>query len=257
MQPPGKAVGDVDDSDADDDDYPSCQQRCRHPCFTNDGTCLEVDESKEGFGRMLRLILGASKLLITAPYDWVFMNTIPPAKYYKLSFSMSIFWIMVLSFGMVTSVIRLGCIIGIDDYVMGLVIVAAGTSVPDALTSMAVEKGGFADMSVSNALGSNVFDINLGLGIPMVLSYLIHGKHMDLLTPEDRIAYDQGELIIIDHVKFGFILLAILILTGVCFKFLNFKLNKKLGIGFAFLYVIFVTYALVQELVCKRTGNPC
>jgi hypothetical protein len=48
--------------------------------------------------------------------------------YYKTAFVMCIIWIMVLSFVMVLFVIRLGCMIGVDDYVMGLVIVAAGTS---------------------------------------------------------------------------------------------------------------------------------
>lgn len=59
-------------------------------------------------------------------------------------------------------VIKLGCILGIDKFTMGLVVIAAGTSVPDALGSVLVARDGFADMAVSNAIGSNVFDINLG-----------------------------------------------------------------------------------------------
>ena len=43
---------------------------------------------------------------------------------------MSVFWIAVLSFGMVTLVARAGCLIGIDTYTMGLVVIAVGTSVP-------------------------------------------------------------------------------------------------------------------------------
>ena len=43
---------------------------------------------------------------------------------------MSVLWIAILSFGMVTLVGRVGCIIGIDSYVMGLVVVAVGTSIP-------------------------------------------------------------------------------------------------------------------------------
>ena len=43
---------------------------------------------------------------------------------------MSVFWIAVLSFGMVTLVVRVGCILNIDTYIMGLVIVAVGTSIP-------------------------------------------------------------------------------------------------------------------------------
>ena len=43
---------------------------------------------------------------------------------------MSVLWIAVLSFGMVTLVARAGCLIGIDSYTMGLVVIAVGTSVP-------------------------------------------------------------------------------------------------------------------------------
>lgn len=52
---------------------------------------------------------------------------------------------------------------------MGLVVVAAGTSIPDALSSILVARDGYGDMAVSNAIGSNVFDINLGLGAPFLL----------------------------------------------------------------------------------------
>jgi hypothetical protein len=43
---------------------------------------------------------------------------------------MSVFWIVMLSFALVTVVGRTGCILGVDNYTMGLVVVAIGTSVP-------------------------------------------------------------------------------------------------------------------------------
>merc|ERR1712057_92347 len=49
------------------------------------------------------------------------------------------------------------------------IFLAAGTSVPDALGSIAVAKQGEGDMAVANALGSNVFDIMLGLGVPWTI----------------------------------------------------------------------------------------
>lgn len=47
-------------------------------------------------------------------------------------------------------------LLGIDDYVMGLVFVAAGTSIPDLLASILVAREGAGSMAVSNAIGSNV-----------------------------------------------------------------------------------------------------
>ena len=46
---------------------------------------------------------------------------------------MSVAWIAALSYAMVTVVERTGCILGVDSYIMGLVVVAIGTSVPVSL----------------------------------------------------------------------------------------------------------------------------
>ena len=43
---------------------------------------------------------------------------------------MSIAWIAALSFAMVTLVGRTGCILSVDKFTMGLVVVAIGTSIP-------------------------------------------------------------------------------------------------------------------------------
>lgn len=56
---------------------------------------------------------------------------------------------------------------------MGLTFVAAGVSVPDALSSLAVIKEGLGDMAVSNAVGSNVFDILVCLGLPWFIQTAI------------------------------------------------------------------------------------
>ena len=52
---------------------------------------------------------------------------------------------------------------------MGLTILAAGTSVPDLLTSVIVAKQGFGDMAVSSSIGSNIFDVLVGLPVPWLL----------------------------------------------------------------------------------------
>ena len=63
----------------------------------------------------------------------------------------------------------IGFTFGIPDTVMGLTFIAAGVSVPDALSGIAVVREGHGDMAVSNAIGSNVFDILVCLGIPWFL----------------------------------------------------------------------------------------
>ena len=70
---------------------------------------------------------------------------------------------------MVEWCVRIGCILNVPSVVMGTTVLAAGTSIPDALSSIAVARDGLADMAVANAVGSNVFDIWLGLGLPWLL----------------------------------------------------------------------------------------
>ncbi len=74
-------------------------------------------------------------------------------KYFALTFAMSILWIMVFSYLMVWWATVVGKIVGISDAVMGLTFLAAGTSVPDLITSVLVAKQGHGDMAVSSSIG--------------------------------------------------------------------------------------------------------
>merc|ERR1711881_394636 len=53
--------------------------------------------------------------------------------------------------------------------VMSFTLLAAGTSIPDLVSSMAVAKAGEGDMAVSSSIGSNIFDILVGLPIPWII----------------------------------------------------------------------------------------
>ncbi len=90
---------------------------------------------------------------------------------------------------MVLLVGRAGCALNVQQFVMGLVIVAVGTSVPDALSSVIVARDGYGDMAVSNAIGSNVFDIDLGLGLPFLVRMLLIDqlKPIQLLSANEKV----------------------------------------------------------------------
>lgn len=78
----------------------------------------------------------------------------------------------------------IGSTLQIPDTVMGLTFVAAGVSVPDALSSIAVIKEGYGDMAVSNAVGSNVFDILICLGLPWFIqtTMIDPGGHVNVIS---------------------------------------------------------------------------
>ena len=56
--------------------------------------------------------------------------------------------------------------------------------VPDALSSIGVAKGGQGDMAVANAVGSNVFDIWLGLGLPWTVFLPSRGGYEEVSTKQ-------------------------------------------------------------------------
>ena len=68
---------------------------------------------------------------------------------------------------------RIGCMLHISQETLGLTALAIGTSMPDALSSVFVARQGHGTMCVSNAMGSNVFDILVALALPWFLSALM------------------------------------------------------------------------------------
>ena len=67
----------------------------------------------------------------------------------------------------------IGYTVGIADTIMGLTFIAFGVSLPDVISSLIVVREGQGDMAVSNAVGSNVFDILICLGVPWLLQTIM------------------------------------------------------------------------------------
>merc|ERR1719240_509502 len=83
-----------------------------------------------------------------------------------MTFLMCITWIGLLATIMVWMVERFGLLYQINEAIMGLTLLAAGTSIPDCLSSVAVARRGHGDMAVSSSIGSNIFDVLIGLPVP-------------------------------------------------------------------------------------------
>ncbi|CAI9741634.1 potassium calcium exchanger 3-like isoform X2 [Octopus vulgaris] len=92
------------------------------------------------------------------------------------TFIVAIIWIGIFSYIMVWVATLAGDIFEIPDTVIGFTILAMGTSMPDCIASIIVARDGFLDMAISNTIGSNVFDILIGLGFPWMLQSLLNDK---------------------------------------------------------------------------------
>merc|ERR1711963_749616 len=136
-------------------------------------------------------------------------------KFFPITFFGSIIWIALYSYLMVWWATVTGNTIGIPPEVMGLTFLAAGTSIPDLITSVIVARKGFGDMAVSSSVGSNIFDVTVGLPLPWFLYAVCFGKPVPVSS--------DGMVCSIA------ILFAMLILVFMVILLSGWKMNKLLG----------------------------
>ena len=113
--------------------------------------------------------------------------------------------------------------LGMDDRLIGLTIVAFGTSLPELVTSVMAAKKGKADIAIGNIVGSNVFNILFVVGTTA------------LITP---VAFKAGFLI-----DSAVALIAGLILWFGVMK--EHKLKRPVGIVMLVAYALYFVYLLL------------
>uniref|UniRef100_A0A8C6S8Z7 Solute carrier family 24 member 4b n=1 Tax=Neogobius melanostomus TaxID=47308 RepID=A0A8C6S8Z7_9GOBI len=181
------------------------------------------------------------KWLISWPLLLLLFLTVPNCakprweRFFMVSFILSTLWIAIFSYVMVWMVTIIGYTLGIPDVIMGITFLAAGTSVPDCIASLIVARQGLGDMAVSNTIGSNVFDILVGLGVPWFLQ---------------TVCISYGSVVMIN--SRGLIYSVVLLLGSVALTVLGIHLNKwrldfKLGIYVMILYAIFLCFSILIE----------
>lgn len=98
-----------------------------------------------------------------------------PRRSYIRAFLVSILFISAISWVLVESAVDFAEAVHIPPVIVALTILAGGTSVPDLISSIIVARQGRGEMAVSNAVGSNIFDILVGLSIPWLIVLFLRG----------------------------------------------------------------------------------
>lgn len=124
----------------------------------------------------------------------------------------------------VNSASNIATTFGMSQTLVGLTIVSIGTSLPELVTSVVAARKNEVDMALGNAIGSNVFNILMVLGIASAIS---------------PIAFLMENLIDI-AVLLGFSLLVWI------FAWTRKKINKPEGAVMLALYVVYVAYICVR-----------
>ncbi|XP_014086580.1 sodium/potassium/calcium exchanger 3 isoform X1 [Bactrocera oleae] len=192
--------------------------------------------------------------IIIWPIHLLFRIAIPDCKKTKnnkifpLTFIMCIVWIGSLSYVVAWMITIIGDTLKIPDSVMGITFLAAGTSVPEAVSSVIVAKRGHGSMGICNSIGSNTFDILLCLGVP----WLIKAVFFPIQQGQNYVGINSAGL------EYSAItLLSTLFLLYITFSFNKFKLDRKVGMACLVMYLVFMIFASLIELnVFFRVNLP-
>lgn len=152
---------------------------------------------------------------------------------YMVTFTMSTIWLALSAFVLYWMMTVIGYTLNIPDTVMGISVLAAGTSVPDTVASILVVRDGYGDMAISNIFGSNVFEVFVCLGFLWFIAAFINGPTE---IASEAMAFTTVSLLL----TVAFIVF-IIYLNG-------WQLNFKTGIFCMTVYVCFLVVAILNEL---------
>lgn len=179
---------------------------------------------------------------VTAPL-W-YLTPIPRVEknMFAASFLIALVWIAMFSTFLVWWIEILTEILQLPIIVMGFTVLAAGTSIPDLISSMAVAKKGEGDMAVSSSIGSNIFDILVGLPIPWIIKIaFVEGLGNGVAGFEVRITSP--------YITFYVLILLFMVLATILSIHCNgWRLNKYLGPAMIILWLLFLLVAILTEM---------
>ena len=113
--------------------------------------------------------------------------------------------------------------LGVSERMIGLTIIAFGTSLPELVTSVIATKKGEYDIAIGNVVGSNIFNIGIVVGLPVMLFGTI-----------PNVTYNMVDLVMM-------LVSAALLFV---FSYNDYKIKKNEGIMFLILFVIYYSYVI-------------
>lgn len=119
---------------------------------------------------------------------------------------------------------KLALMAGLSETVVGLTVVAVGTSLPELITSIVAARKNQSDIAVGNAIGSNIFNVLFILGMSSVISPIGTDGHAVADT---------------------LMLIATCIVTFI-FALTGRKITRGQGIVMVLMYVAYTAYLLIR-----------
>ncbi|KAI7686366.1 Sodium/potassium/calcium exchanger 2 [Sarcoptes scabiei] len=176
------------------------------------------------------------------PFILIYSITMPK-RFASVTFLLSIFWLSLLSYVTVWSISGLSDRLQIPSIISGMTILAAGSAVPDLVTTIIViKKSAQVSMGICAAIASNIFAILLGLGMPWVIQFLINWTRNN--------SYQESAI----HLKSNalpytsMLLLAMVIFLYLIFRCCEWKLSRRFSLICVIVHLIFISVSIALEL---------
>jgi cation:H+ antiporter len=122
---------------------------------------------------------------------------------------------------------QFAALIGLSDRFLGLIILALGTSLPEAVASLVASYKGHKEMAFANVIGSNASNLLCVLGLSSLTTSFVISERIVFL-----------DLIL-------FIVFSVFLLTAG--SLLKFKLNRAFGFTSVLIYFLYVHFFIVQN----------
>ena len=147
-----------------------------------------------------------------------------------LNIALFVIGLAMLVFGsrwLVAGALEIAAAFGVSELIIGLTIVAAGTSLPEVATSIIAAVRGERDIAVGNVIGSCIFNILAVLGVASLVS------PAGIAVPQAALGFDIPMMIAVSIAAFP------IFLTG-------YVISRAEGVAFLFYYVAYTAYLILQ-----------
>ena len=130
-------------------------------------------------------------------------------------------------------------ILEVPTFFVAVILAAAASSVPDTFLAIAAARRGDDSGAVSNAFGSNIFDICICLSIPLLVNSWLTGWNPVSLLQDGRPIPGLVGLRV---------LLVVLTVVNLAIMWHNRQITRTKAFVMCGLYVLFVVYAVIGSM---------
>ena len=156
-----------------------------------------------------------------------------------LTLILSLIWIWFTANLLISLLMAISTIININKYFLGMTILTYGNSISDLMLNLSLVNLGYSEMALSGSISGPLFNLLIGLGIPLIKLNIKSGNiNIEIFNKDNLI----GIICL-------FLLIGNLITLIIQAKFSDYHLTNKLAIiRFLFYFTFFIIICIITFL---------